>query len=509
MRDGTCTDRVDPVILINAQHGFGDKNGHWEYETAVHCQFPEFFTMSLSARRPVVRQVATAILLLLGSIAALGAGFQLNETSASGLGTAFAGGAAEASDASILWSNVAGMSRLGESQVSGTLHLITPSLRFRNQASTAAIGQGLGGNGGDAGGLSPVPNFYVAKPINSGLSVGLGVTAPWGLVTEYDAGWVGRFQAIKSGIKTINVNPGLSWKASDAVAIGLGLNAQHMSAEFTNQVNYSGALLSAAALNGIAPGSAGFNAIAAATAGLESSARVKGSDNAYGWNAGVLFNVDDRTRVGVGYRSSLKYRISGNASFANPAVPVGAPAVTALLAAGVNATALFNTKIMSDVKIPAILNLSYFTQLNDQWDLMADAQWTQWSTVKNLTFVRGDGTVLQNTPENFKNTWKLAVGANYRYRPQWTLRGGIAIDKSPVQEALMTPRLPDSDRTWLTLGARYTAKPGLTVDVGAGYVFVKKTNISTDPAAAAASGLIKGYYDSHVTILSAQVNYAF
>jgi len=458
--------------------------------------------------------VSVCASLLFASLAAHGAGFQLNETSASGLGTAFAGGAAEAADASTLWSNPAGMSRIGESQVSGALHLITPSMKFRNGASTAALGQGLGGTGGDAGGLSPVPNFYVAKPINGGLSVGLGVTAPWGLVTEYDAGWIGRFQAIKSGIKTINVNPALSWKTSDQVAFGLGLNVQHISAEFTNQVNYSGALLSAAALNGIAPGSAGFNAIAAATPGLESSARVKGSDNAYGWNAGVLFNIDDRTRVGVGYRSSLKYRIEGTARFANPAVPVGAPAVTAALAAGVNSTALFDTKITSDVKIPAILNLSYFTKVNDQWDFLADAQWTQWSTIRNLTFVRADGTELQSTPENFKNTWKLAVGANYRYNPQWTLRGGIAIDKTPVQDAFLTPRLPDADRTWLTAGARYTANPKLTVDLGAAYIFVKKANINangdpTDPAGALANGLINGHYKSRTVILSAQMNYAF
>jgi long-chain fatty acid transport protein len=433
------------------------------------------------------------------------AGFQLNETSASGLGTAFAGGAAEAADASTLWSNVAGMTRIGESQVSGTLHLITPSLKFRNLGSTAATGQALGGSGGDAGGTAPVPNFYVVKPLDNGLSIGLGVTAPWGLVTEYDDGWAGRFQAIKSSIETINVNPGLAWKTSDRMSVGLGLNVQHIKAEFTNQVNYAGALLNAAVRNGVVPGSAQFNAIAAAASGLESGARVKGSDTAYGWNAGLMFNVDDASRIGIGYRSSIRYRVSGTARFANPAVS----APLAALAAGVNAAALFDTRITSDVEIPAVLNLSYFTRLDDRWDLMADAQWTQWSTVKNLTFVRADGTVLQNTPENFKNTWKLAVGANYRYNPQWTLRAGVALDKSPVQRAFLTPRLPDGDRTWLTLGARYAANPKLTVDFGAAYLFVKKTNIDANAGSAAANGLINGYYDSRTVILSAQLNYAF
>jgi long-chain fatty acid transport protein len=456
----------------------------------------------------LLSHVAFVLASLLGVGAAQAAGFQLNETSGSGLGNAFAGGAAVAEDPSTLWSNVAGMSHLGANQVAGTLHLITPSLKLRNVGSTAAAGQGLGGLGGDAGSLAAVPNLYLTKAIDSRLSIGLGVTAPWGLVTEYDAGWIGRFQAIKSDIKTINLNPSLSWKANDTVSVGLGLNVQHMSAEFTNQVNYSGALLRAAALNGLAPGSAGFNAVAAATAGLESSARVKGSDNGTGWNAGVLWELDDQSRIGVGYRSSIKYRLDGTARFVNPAIPAGAPAVAALLAAGVNTNALYDSRISANVKIPAVFNLSYFTRVNDRWDVMADAQWTQWSTIKDLTFVRADGAVLQSTPENFRNVWKLAVGANYRYSPQWMFRGGLALDQSPVPSRFLTPRLPDSDRTWLTFGAQYKINPKLTLDMGAAYIFTKNAAINAngdenDPTAALANGLINGYYKGHVTVLSA------
>jgi long-chain fatty acid transport protein len=188
---------------------------------------------------------------------------------------------------------------------------------------------------------------------------------------------------------------------------------------------------------------------------------------------------------------------------------VGAP--LAALAAGVNAGALFDSRITSEVEIPAVFNLSYFTRLNERWDLMADAQWTQWSTIRHLTFLRADGSVLQSTPENFRNTWKLAIGANYRYSPQWTLRGGIAVDKSPVQRAFLTPRLPDGDRTWVTLGARYTVNPQLSLDFGAAYIFVKKTNIdhSGGTPSVAANGLINGYYDSRSVVLSAQLNYVF
>lgn len=206
----------------------------------------------------------------------------------------------------------------------------------------------------------------------------------------------------------------------------------------------------------------------------------------------MLFNLDDDARVALHYRSSLTYRIDGNATFSNPAVPAAA----AGLAAGINASVLATGRITSDVKIPAILNLAYSTKVNDRWDLMADVQWTQWSTIRK------------------RNAWKLAVGANYRYSLQWTLRGGVALDQSPVQERYMTARLPDAERTWLTLGARYTANAKPTVDVGAAYLFVNKARINDNgdpgnPSGALANGLVNGYYDSRVVILSAQLNYAF
>lgn len=463
--------------------------------------------------RSRIRTAVAALVFMLGAAPAFGAGFQLNETSASGLGTSFAGGAAAAEDAATLWSNVAGMSRIRTTQVVGAIHLVTPSLKFGNDASAAAASQPLGGEGGDAGGLNVIPNLYVVAPINRDWSVGVGMNSPFGLVTEYDDGWIGRFQAIKSSIKTINVNPGVSWKPASGIALGLGLNAQHMSAEFTNQFNYSAALLNAAALNGIAPGSATFNAIAQATPGLESGARVKGSDTAYGWNAGVLWEINDNMRVGAQYRSAISYRLTGDATFSNPVPVVPAPlaAVVGALAAGVNTKALYDTGISAEVKLPPIVNLSYFGKLSDRWDLLADAQWTGWSTIETLTFVRTDGTTLQSTPENFKDAWKVAVGANYRYSDALMFRGGLAIDQSPVRTEYRTPRLPDADRTWLSAGLRYTVNSKTNIDVGAAYLFVKHATIddSGNPPSTAAYGLLNGHYNNNTVIVSAQASYSF
>jgi long-chain fatty acid transport protein len=460
--------------------------------------------------RTPISTAAIGLTIALGAAPVFGAGFQLNESSASGLGNAFAGGAAAAEDATTLWSNVAGMARIRTRQAVGALHLVTPSIKFSNEASSQFPGTALGGNGGDAGGVNAVPNLYLVYPIDAQWSVGLGVTVPWGLVTEYDSGWIGRFQALKSSIETININPAVSWKAAPNLALGFGLNFQGIEADFTNQVNYSAALLGAAARNGIAPGSPTFNAIAQSTAGLESRTIVEGSDTAIGWNVGVLFDLDAKSRVGAQYRSSIKYKINGDVKFENP-TPVVPPALAPLvgaLAAGINSTVLYDSGISSEVEIPAIVNLSYFTSLNDRWDLMFDAQWTQWSTIEDLTFVRDNGSVLQSTPENFKDSWKLAVGANYRYSSAWLLRGGLAFDQSPVQDAYRTARLPDNDRTWLTAGAQYSMAPNMKVDFGAAYVWVKKATINADGSSSGA-GVLNGHYNANTVIVSGQLNYAF
>jgi long-chain fatty acid transport protein len=335
----------------------------------------------------------------------------------------------------------------------------------------------------------------MAWPINPQWAAGVGVNAPWGLVTDYDDGWAGRFQGDKSDIQTINLNPTVSWKPAAGIALGFGLNAQRMKATFTNDVNYSGALLAAAGAAGVAPG-------------LATQAVIKGDDDAFGWNAGVLWNLTPQHRMGVSYRSAMRFKVSGHARFTNPTVSVAGPLgpTVAALSAGVNAQALADTAVTADVKLPPIANLSYFGNMG-AWDLMADLQWTGWSTIQSLTFVRANGSVLQSTPENFRDSYKLAVGFNHRPATTWLWRAGLAYDQSPVRDAYRTVRLPDNDRVWLTAGAQFQPMPAWRVDVGAAYIWVRKSSIDADGGSAA--GRLRGHYDGSTAILSAQATWSF
>lgn len=463
-------------------------------------------------RRARVAAALSGIAVMLAGGQASGAGFALQENSGSAMGNAFAGGAAAAEDASTLWSNPAGMSRLASPEVSLAVHFITPSFKFQDNGSVPAAFQPLGGTGGDAGSLNVVPNLYVAVPIDRQWSVGVGINAPFGLVTKYDDNWIGRFQAVKSDIKTINVNPAASWRVTDTFAVGAGVSWQRLDAELTSRVNYSAALAQAAgqaAAGGLIPASL-VPQIIGLTPGLASKVKVEGDDSAWGWNVGFLWDVSPQTRIGGQYRSSIKYNVSANVTFDSPVPTVPAPLapVVGLLAAGVNG-ALANGGVKADIELPDIANLSIFHRLNDRWDLMADVQYTRWSVFKELRFVRTTGALLAVTPENFSNVWRVSAGATYHWTDAWSFRGGLAWDQTPVNDVNLTPRLPDGDRVWIAVGAQYRFNRNLALDGGFVYLPVKSPDIQQNAGSTAANGLVKGHYDASVTIFSAQLTYTF
>jgi long-chain fatty acid transport protein len=463
-------------------------------------------------RTRLAAAVGSAVLSLAAGHAgvAYGSAFALQEQSGSGLGNAFAGGAAAAEDASTIFFNPAGMSRLPGMQAVVAGSLICLQAKFSDNGSQPAALQTLGGNGGDAGSCAVVPALYFAAPINNQWSAGIGVNAPFGLKTDYDSDWLGRFQAIKSKIETINVNPAVSFKASDMVTIGGGANYQHIKAELTQRANYAGAIAQAAAIGQVPPAAAG--PIVAAYAGAQSDVRINGNDGAWGWNIGVLVNVDPQTRFGASYRSTIKYNVSGTAEFFNPpvpALPASLAPIASALSNALNSTRLANSDVNVALKVPDTANVSIFRQIDSKWDVMGDVQYTGWSSVQNLTVVRSTGVVLLDTPENFRDTWRASIGANYHYSDQWMFRGGLAYDQSPVRDAQRTPRLPDNDRTWISIGAQYKFSPQLLLDAGYTYIFVKDPSINQNAGDTQSFGLISGTYKNNVNIVAAQLTYTF
>lgn len=409
---------------------------------------------------------------------AVASGFALIEQSASGLGNAYAGGAAGAEDASTIFFNPAGMSRLRGDELALAAHAIRPSAKFSNTASTPdALQPSVGGSGGDAGKWATIPNAYFSMKASERLRLGMGINVPFGLETEYDATWMGRFQAVKSKIETINLNPSISYQITDVIGVGAGLNYQDIKGDLTSSINYSAA----------AGGALG--------AGLEGVSTISGTDSAWGYNLGLLVNASPQTRIGVAYRSKLKFNLEGSVSFANRP--------------GALAAAIPDGPVTLALKTPDTLSTSVFHQLNDKWDVMADVTWTGWSAFKQLQIIRSNtGAALLTVPENWRNTWRVALGANHHHSEQWTGRIGLAYDQTPTSDAYRTARIPDSNRMWLALGAQYRPTKKIAFDFGYAHLFMQSASIA-DMQAAAGKGNLVGTYKNSVDILSLQYTHSF
>jgi long-chain fatty acid transport protein len=464
-------------------------------------------------RRTRIAAAVGGVLLALAGGQAMGAGFALQEQSGSGLGNAFAGGAAAAEDASTVFWNPAGMSRLPGIQGAAVASLICLSDKFNDSASQPATLQPLGDNGGDAGDCNVIPALYLAVPINKQWAFGIAVNVPFGLQTEYDNTWIGRFQAVKSKVETINVNPALSWKLNDNFTVGAGVSWQRLKATLTNEVNYAGAIGQAAqvaVMAGLIPATV-VPPILNAYAGAQSDASVTGNDNSWGWNVGILWEIDPSTRIGVHYRSNIKYTVNGSVSFNNPPVPTTLPPpiapIAGLLANGVNAF-LSNGDVTLDIKLPSTTNVSFFKAI-DKWDWMADLQFVNWSSIQALTVVRSTGVVLESIPTNYRNTWRGSIGANYHYNDQWMFRGGIAYDQTPVNNTDREPKLPDNNRTWFAIGAQYKFSPQFWMDLGYSYLYISNPNINQNNGSTPTYGLVNGNYKASVNIAAVQLTYTF
>ncbi len=395
-------------------------------------------------------QVKTLVAVLgwMGVQAGAGAsGFALVEQNASGLGNAYAGQAASAQDASTVFYNPAGLLRIEGNQVVVAGHLIETSAKLTNNGSTL----GALGNGGDLGGHAFLPSFYYAGDLKPGFKWGIGVNAPFGLKTEYTTPWAGQTQGVTSHIKTINVNPSLAWLYNDKVSVGMGIDYQKAEVSLSSSV----------------------------TAPAVNVVKLRGDDDAWGYNLGMLVKLDNNTRLGVAYRSELKYHLSGRA------------------------TGPVNGAIAANLTTPASASLSLFNRLNERWDILTDLTWTGWSSFDKLA-TTGAVTVL--VPEDWNDTVRLSVGANYRKSDAWTWRVGVAYDQNPVPDAEhRTVRLPDTDRTWLAFGGQYKMSDKGWIDFGYAHLFMRDASINHLEAPIR----VKGQYQGQINIVSAQYTHTF
>lgn len=418
-------------------------------------------------------------LFVAGLSSAHAGGFQLLEQNASGIANAYAGSAAVADNASTIFFNPAGMTQLsGAKEVSLGLAVVKPSFKFANQGSLAAPSVPLtGSNGADAGDWAAIPNGHYAQRINDRLSVGVGFGAPFGLKTEYTDDWIGRFQSTLFDIKTMNVNPSVAYRVNDKVSVGAGVSIQKMEATYDRFASLFPPALQNTKL------------------------RLKADDVSLGWNVGVLFQPTAATRVGLSYRSKVKHTLTGTLTASGGA------------AAWLSNNGLAGVNAKVDVDLPDTFIVSFTHQLNPRWEVLADLSWTGWSSLDVLPIYRTSGVQAGTTADvldaRFRDTWRVALGANYHYNDAWTFKFGIAHDESPVKNAdTRLVSLPDNNRIWLSFGAQWRPDRATRVDFGLAHLFINDTRISHNQITKG-KGWVIGEYTGNIWLAGVQYSRSF
>ena len=426
---------------------------------------------------------------------AAGAGFALFERSARGLGSAFAGEVAVAEDASTIAYNPAGLTLLHGTQLTSSLDAVIPSFHFHNEGSrlNPAVGGGplRGNDGGNAGETGLVPTFYLSHALTDRWRLGLGLDAPFGLRTEYDRDWVGRYHAVVADLKTVNINPSVAYRALDALSVGVGMSVQYAHVKITNFLDI-GSLCTVA--QGLPPE-------VCAALGLKPQAndgfvKITGSDWSLGWNLGAMYHPTPHTHVGVAYRSRIAHAFEGDADFS---VPKSARAI-------VKPTGqLRDTAANANVTFPDSASLGAFHEINPKWAVMGDVTWTHWELFRRLAvnFANPKQVDFAETVD-WRDSFRYALGVRWQPRPNWSFRFGSAYDETAVRNAeLRTARIPDSDRVWMSIGAGYRWSDRLRFDVGYAHIFVLDANIANRDAVT--GHLLRGSYDGDANIFGGQV----
>lgn len=409
------------------------------------------------------------------------AGFQLKEQGSQLQGLSFAGATAKADDVSTLFYNPAGIMRLGPGeQASSTASFIVPSAQIDLTSVTAATGSpgspaAANGNGGDTGVAALVPVFYYARDIAPDWRGGVAVNVPFGLSTKYSNGWAGRYYALESSVQTINIAPTIAHQLTPTLSIGANVQAQYIKAKLTNAVN----------IDAISP----FP--------NDAFAELKGDDISFGAGLGLLWEPRKDTRVGFNYRSRIDHKLKGDLTLTN--VPGALAGVAALQ----------NAKVSAAVDTPDILSLGIVHEIDDQWSVMGDVAYTNWSLFKNLIVRQeSNGTARQSVYENWRDTVFVALGTEYKYSDDWTFRGGVAFDQAAVKTDTRTFRIPETDRFWVSGGATYAVTPDMNIDLGYTHIFARDARITEDDAPAT-NGIVSGVAEGNVDIVTAGVTWKF
>ncbi len=374
-----------------------------------------------------MKAAAAAVMAVCAASAAQAAGFMLTEQSAGALGRAYAGVGVDGTDLSGVYYNPATM----------TLH---PGTQI--QAGVVAVGLDLAyesNNGFSENGqynTQPIPHGYISHQLNDSMWVGLAMTVPFGMGTEYDDNWPLAHKGISAEVLTFDFNPNVAWKVSDKLSLGVGMSIQYAAADLKMQ----------------APISMGGSHLFA-------NSEVDADSIAWGFNLGLMWSPLDNLRLGLSYRSRVNHNADGDLTVNNfKSMQDGSPVLLPELT--FDATATLST--------PAWAMATAAWDINDLLSLYATFRWTDWSSFDELTIESAQSNTIEN---KWQDTYLVSVGADLRFTNWWTFRAGVGYETSPIDDPqYRTAIIPDADRWWFALGSSFQATDNMQIDVSAAWL---------------------------------------
>lgn len=380
----------------------------------------------MSTIRYAGRLAAAALLTAaaLSAQTASAAGFQLTEQSSLGAGRAYAGAGIVGDDLSAVHYNPAGMTLLPGTQMQAGSVWIEVNAEYDGKDGSSENGRYKG---------QAIPAGYITHQLTDDVWLGLGLTVPFGMGTDYDKRWKGAERGYTSTILTFDINPNVAWKVNDFLSIGGGISLQYAKAKLGMGANVHGLL---------------------------GTGKIDADSWDWGWNFGVMLSPTEKLRFGLSYRSSITHDAEGDFT---------------LSASGLPNNFTFDSK--ATVKTPDTIMFTGTWEATDNLRLSSLIRWAKWSNFDTLTIKNDVNTpsfdVLKSVPieNNWEDTWLFSVGADYKLNDAWTVRGGVAYEKDPVSDNKKRMAvIPDTDRLWLSVGATWHAAKNFQIDGGFSYL---------------------------------------
>ena len=354
---------------------------------------------------------------------AFAAGFMLTEQSAGALGRAYAGVGVDGLDISGTYYNPATMVlHSGTKLQAGFVHIgLNAEYESKDQTENGRLKS------------QTIPHGYITHQINDSLWAGLAMTVPWGMGTQYDNNWEGSDRGTETKMRSFDFNPNLAWKINDKFSIGAGMSIQYVAATLKMSKEYMGSKL---------------------------DGEYKADSIDWGWNLGAMWNPTESLRFGVSYRSEIEHHTEGHFTVRTD------PATAQMLQIRGQEGMLGKKDAELIVSGPAWAMATAAWDVNDRLSLYGTFRWTDWSSFTELNITDTHGKTQKMIQNHWKDAYLGSIGADYRISEQWTIRGGVGYESSPISNPrYRTSVIPDADRWWFAVGAGWKPTKNLQADM--------------------------------------------